>query len=88
MIMEVRQGRILVVDDEALAADLLREILVAEGYQGVETVVDPQTAIARFREFQPDLVVLDWIIPPLSGAELLRAIRAESIRESIYRFSS
>ena len=80
MIMEVRQGRILVVDDEALAADLLREILVAEGYQGVETVVDPQTAIARFREFQPDLVVLDWIIPPLSGAELLRAIRAESIR--------
>jgi PAS domain S-box-containing protein len=72
-----RRAGILVVDDEFLAADLLRKILLNAGYQRVETVVDPRTAIARFREFQPDLVVLDWVIPPLSGAELLRALRAE-----------
>jgi PAS domain S-box-containing protein len=72
-----RHARILVIDDEVSAAELLREILQSEGYQCVETVVDPRNVIARFRAFKPDLVVLDWVTPPLSSGELLPALRAE-----------
>ena len=72
-----QRAKILVVDDEPLAADLLRKILQSEGYQHVKTESDATKVLARFRKFQPDLVLLDWIVPPLSGAELLRKLRAK-----------
>ena len=72
-----RRAGILVVDDEVLAAEMLREILRSEGYRRIGIANDAETVMSRFRECQPDLIVLDWIIPPLSGAELLRRLRAE-----------
>jgi PAS domain S-box-containing protein len=72
------RAKILVVDDQMLAADLLRKILLAAGFGCVEIVVDPAKAIARFRDFGPDLVVLDWVMPRLSGEEILSALRAET----------
>ena len=72
-----RRAGILVVDDEVLAAEMLREILRSEGYRRIGIANDAETVMSRFREYQPDLIVLDWIIPPLSGAEVLRRLRAE-----------
>jgi two-component system phosphate regulon response regulator PhoB len=68
-------ARILIVEDEEPLALLLRYNLEAEGYD-VETVSRGDDADIRLREAPPDLVVLDWMLPGLSGIELCRKWRA------------
>ena len=66
---------ILIVEDEEPLSLLLRYNLEAEGYE-VETVARGDEADARLREMRPDLVLLDWMLPGLSGIELCRRLRA------------
>jgi two-component system phosphate regulon response regulator PhoB len=66
--------RILIVEDEEALALLLRYNLEAEGYE-VETISRGDEAEVRLREQIPDLVMLDWMLPGLSGIELCRRIR-------------
>jgi DNA-binding response OmpR family regulator len=68
---------ILVVDDEPVLRETLAEALDADGFR-VVTAADGREALSRFREHQPDLVVLDLMLPELSGIEVCRIIRAES----------
>jgi len=68
-------ARIMIVEDEEPLALLLRYNLEAEGYE-VETVARGDDADTRLREHAPDLVVLDWMLPGLSGIELCRRLRA------------
>jgi len=68
---------ILVVDDEPTLRETLAEALDADGFR-VLTAADGREALSRFREHQPDLVVLDLMLPELSGIEVCRIIRAES----------
>src|SRR5690242_344965 len=68
-------ARILVVEDEEALTTLLRYNLDAEGYE-VETVARGDEADTRLKERVPDLVVLDWMLPGLSGIELCRRLRA------------
>lgn len=66
--------KILVVEDEEPLSVLLRYNLEAEGYQ-VETVMRGDEAEIRLRENVPDLLVLDWMLPGISGIELCRRLR-------------
>src|SRR6187455_3170333 len=68
-------ARIMVVEDEEALTTLLRYNLDAEGYD-VETVTRGDDADTRLKERIPDLVVLDWMLPGLSGIELCRRLRA------------
>ena len=68
-------ARILIVEDEEPLTLLLRYNLEAEGYE-VETVARGDEADMRLQESAPDLVVLDWMLPGLSGIELCRRLRA------------
>jgi len=68
-------ARILVVEDEEALTTLLRYNLEAEGYE-VETVARGDDADTRLKERLPDLIVLDWMLPGLSGIELCRRLRA------------
>src|ERR1700747_721796 len=68
-------ARILVVEDEEALTTLLRYNLEAEGYE-VETVTRGDDADTRLKERLPDLIVLDWMLPGLSGIELCRRLRA------------
>jgi two-component system phosphate regulon response regulator PhoB len=68
-------ARIVIVEDEEPLALLLRYNLEAEGYE-VETIARGDEADTRLRESVPDLVVLDWMLPGLSGIELCRRLRA------------
>jgi DNA-binding response OmpR family regulator len=68
---------ILVVDDEPNLREALAEGLEAEGFQ-VVTAADGSEALARFRETRPDLIILDLMLPELSGVEVCRIVRAES----------
>jgi two-component system phosphate regulon response regulator PhoB len=67
--------RILIVEDEDALALLLRYNLEAAGYQ-VETVARGDEAEVRLHEGNPDLVILDWMIPGISGIELCRQLRS------------
>jgi two-component system phosphate regulon response regulator PhoB len=66
--------RILIVEDEDALALLLRYNLEAAGYQ-VETVARGDEAEVRLQEGNPDLVILDWMLPGISGIELCRQLR-------------
>jgi two-component system phosphate regulon response regulator PhoB len=68
-------ARILIVEDEEPLALLLRYNLEAEGYE-VQTIARGDEADTRLRESVPDLVILDWMLPGLSGIELCRRLRA------------
>ena len=68
-------ANILIVEDEEPLITLLRYNLEAEGYE-VDAVARGDEADTRLRETAPDLVVLDWMLPGLSGIELCRRLRA------------
>jgi DNA-binding response OmpR family regulator len=68
---------ILVVDDEPTLRETLAEALDADGFR-VVTASDGREALAQFREHHPELVVLDLMLPELSGVEVCRILRRES----------
>ena len=67
--------RILVIDDEAQITRVLRAALSAQGYD-VRTANDPDEGLQLFRDWTPDLVITDLMMPGMSGVEVCRAIRA------------
>jgi two-component system phosphate regulon response regulator PhoB len=67
---------ILVVDDEAPILALLRYNLDKAGFRVVEAT-DGQEALNLIREQKPDLMVLDWMLPSLSGIEVCRQVRRD-----------
>ncbi len=66
--------KVMVVEDEEALSELLRYNLEAEGYE-VEVVDRGDDAELRLRESIPDLLLLDWMLPGLSGIELCRRAR-------------
>ncbi len=69
--------KILVVDDEPANISLLQYILLAAGYEELRCTTDPRQAVPLFREFQPDLVLLDLMMPHVSGFEIMRQLESE-----------
>ena len=68
--------RVLVVDDEPSLAELLSSVLRYEGWS-VRTAGDGAEAVRTGREFRPDAVVLDIMLPDFDGIEVMRRLRAE-----------
>jgi DNA-binding response OmpR family regulator len=68
---------ILVVDDERTLRETLAESLETEGFAVVQAA-DGRAAVEAFRHHHPDLILLDLMLPELSGTEVCRIIRAES----------
>ncbi len=69
--------RILLVDDEPLIIESLTYSLTQEGFE-VSSLADGSQVMAAVEEFQPDLVVLDIMLPGMSGLEVCRQLRARS----------
>ena len=65
---------VLIVEDESALSTLLRYNLEREGY-GVQEARDGEEALLLADEMKPDLVVLDWMLPQLSGIEVCRRLR-------------
>jgi two-component system response regulator MtrA len=70
--------KILFVEDDADFNELITEKLQNQGYL-VRSVMDGAEAVAAFREFEPDLVLLDWQLPNKSGIEITKEIKAFSM---------
>lgn len=73
--MDTIAKRILVVEDEPTMADVVSRYLRRDGHE-VRTVADGHAALAAFRDFQPDLLVLDLMLPGIDGLEVCRQVRA------------
>jgi two-component system OmpR family response regulator len=69
--------RVLVVDDEATLAELVSMALRYEGWE-VRSAADGRNAVKVAREFRPDAVVLDIMLPDFDGLEVLRRMRTEA----------
>jgi two-component system, OmpR family, response regulator len=67
--------RVLVVDDEPSLAELLSSVLRYEGWE-IRTAADGNTAVREAREFRPDAIVLDIMLPDFDGVEVMRRVRA------------
>ncbi len=71
-------GRILVIDDEMQITRVLRAALSAQGYD-VRTANDPDEGLRLFRDWPPDLVITDLMMPGKDGVEVCRSIRSHSV---------
>ncbi|HJU10843.1 MAG TPA: response regulator, partial [Candidatus Binataceae bacterium] len=78
----IQQSRILIIDDQPSNIALLEKILHQNGYVQYRSIADSRATIREFQEFQPDLILLDLMMPELDGyailAELQSLIRPET----------
>ena len=75
--------RILIVDDEPDFTNLLRLTLESHGYYEVREENDAEAARAAAREFDPDLVVLDIMMPELDGSEVAAALKQDPMTRDV-----
>jgi putative two-component system response regulator len=76
--IQQRQGRVVVVDDTDVTAEVLRRHLVADGYT-VEVACDGPSGLDAVRRMSPDLVLLDVMMPGMNGFELCRRLKADPV---------
>jgi two-component system OmpR family response regulator len=74
--------RILVVDDEQSIVDAVATALRYEGYE-VEEATTGRAALSAVARSEPDLVVLDWMLPDLEGIEVGRRLRAQGFKTAV-----
>ena len=76
--LTLSEMKILIVDDEPANVALLEYMLAASGYGQFRSTMDPRQAMNLFREFHPDLVLLDLMMPHINGFEIMRQLAAET----------
>jgi CheY-like chemotaxis protein len=75
------RGRILVVEDDPAIATVVEETLTAEAYEVV--CADAASALRLARELRPDVILLDYAMPGMDGAEISRRLRADRATAAI-----
>jgi diguanylate cyclase len=68
---------VMMVDDDAFTLDVIREFLGDAGYHNIVAISDPTEAVRKIRQVQPDVVMLDLLMPQVSGFDILRQMRAD-----------
>jgi putative two-component system response regulator len=76
-------ARIAIVDDEPLNVRLIRHQLEKLGYRFILSILDSTTALESFEDFRPDVVLLDLVMPEVSGTELLQQMRSHPQLKSV-----
>lgn len=74
---DVSSPRVLVVDDDDLLREALRDLLVARGFDVVGEAGDGEQGVAMARERHPDVVLIDFRMPGMDGLEATNLIKAE-----------
>ncbi len=74
--LESATGRILVVEDDLINQELMRDVLEAEGHT-VEAVADGESALRRIGEAPPDVILLDVMMPGMDGFTVCRRLKAD-----------
>lgn len=80
--LEMGKRRVLVVDDDPAIVEMLVELLERDGRFEVQTAVTGFDAGLRTKEFQPDVIVLDYMLPDINGSGVIRSVRSDpSVRD-------
>ncbi|MEX2146845.1 MAG: response regulator [Candidatus Rokuibacteriota bacterium] len=74
---DIMSARILIVDDEPANVRLLERLLATAGYVHIERTTDSRAVLGLYQRFQPDLVLLDLMMPHLDGVAVLEQLRGE-----------
>lgn len=74
----LQRMKILIVDDEPANVALLEEILTENGYTRFEATTSSKDVLAGCKQFRPDLVLLDLMMPPPDGFTILESLRAQN----------
>lgn len=74
----IKNSKILVVDDEIELLNLLKMVLVKEGFKNIYTAQDGRDAIDIFKNNSPDLAILDVMLPDMEGYDICKIIRKTS----------
>jgi DNA-binding NarL/FixJ family response regulator len=69
------QARILIVDDQEIDRALLGHLLTQAGYQHIQSIADPRETLAAVAEHQPDIILLDLLMPHLDGFGVMAQLR-------------
>ncbi|NNU16841.1 response regulator [Parvularcula sp. ZS-1/3] len=78
---EITKRRILAIDDEEANLLLLETLLQREGYTDIHFLDDPMKAMDQFIDLEPDLVLLDLMMPDMDGYQLLESFRRHTSPE-------
>jgi two-component system sensor histidine kinase/response regulator len=73
----LKNAKILIVDDKESNIDILGGLLEESGYTNLESTTDPRQVVSLFRSFEPDLILLDLMMPHLSGFEVMDLLKDE-----------
>lgn len=69
--------KLLIIEDDQVVANIYRHKFAVEGYQ-VDVALDGLAGLEKVRHFRPDVVILDLLLPGVSGVEVLKQLRAET----------
>lgn len=70
--------KVLIIEDDQIVANIYRNKLSVEGFQ-VEVALDGESGLATARQFVPDAVLLDLMLPKINGIEVMRELRADPV---------
>jgi CheY-like chemotaxis protein len=85
--VQTPRARILIADDEAHVREVLRHFLTREGYL-VSAVEDGRGVLDTVSTFQPDVIVVDMVMPGLTGADVLTALRRTGVTVPVILISA
>jgi diguanylate cyclase (GGDEF)-like protein len=74
---QLYDAHIMMLDDEPITMEVVRAFLEEAGYRNFTLMDDPRGAVQKILESQPDILLLDLVMPGVSGFEVLEAIRAQ-----------
>jgi signal transduction histidine kinase len=72
----IKQGRLLILDDEVSSLCLLENVLQRLGFRNIRTLNDPRRAVAEIENFRPDLLITDIEMPVMGGLQVIRTVRS------------
>jgi two-component system, chemotaxis family, chemotaxis protein CheY len=76
---QIQSLSVLVVDDNPYFRKLIRTLLMAIGVKNISEAGDGLAGVDAIRTSQPDIVILDWELPLLDGAEVVRTVRSPGV---------
>ena len=80
----VYMPRVLVIDDAEYARDILKKILISGGYEIAGEAGDGEAGVTEFSRTNPDIVIIDMIMPKMNGVEAIKAIKTIEARRKNY----